>query len=50
MALAPRPKASFAGPESAPKLIPAMVTGILSWIGFFAKRAPKVTSVPQRSR
>nr|WP_255523391.1 hypothetical protein [Blastococcus sp. TML/M2B] len=26
--LAPRPSASFARPESAPKLIPAMVTGV----------------------
>jgi hypothetical protein len=31
--LAPRPSASFAGAESAPKLIPAIVTGIFSSSG-----------------
>ena len=34
--LAPRPSASFAGAESAPKLIPAIVTGIFRWSGFVA--------------
>ena len=48
--LAPRPSASFAGAESAPKLIPAIVTGIFSSRGFPAKRVPSVTSVSQRSR
>ena len=36
--VAPRPSASFAGAESAPKLIPAIVIGIFSSSGFFAKR------------
>ena len=48
--LAPRPSASFAGAESAPKLMPAIVTGIFSSSGFFAKRVPSVTFVSQRSR
>ena len=39
--VAPRPSASFAGAESAPKLIPAIVTGIFSSSGFFAKRVPE---------
>ena len=43
--LAPRPSASFAGADSAPKLIPAIVTGIFSSIGFCAKRVPSTTSV-----
>ena len=43
--VAPRPKASFAGPDSEPKLMPAMVIGILSFSGFFAKRSPSTTSV-----
>ncbi len=47
---APRPSASFAGPDSAPKLIPAIVIGMSSCSGFFANRAPIVTSVSQRSR
>ena len=49
-ALAPRPSASFAGAESAPKLIPAIVIGISSFIGSLANRVPRVTSVAQRSR
>ena len=49
-ALAPRPSASFAGPDSAPKLIPAIVIGMSRWSGFLAWRAPSVTSVSQRSR
>ena len=48
--VAPRPSASFAGAESAPKLMPAIVTGIFSSSGFFANRVPSMTSVPQRSR
>ena len=48
--VAPRPSASFAGADSAPKLMPAMVTGIFSSRGLLAKRVPSVTSVPQRSR
>ena len=47
---APRPSASLAGADNEPKLIPAIVTGIFSVIGFFAWRVPSVTSVPQRSR
>jgi hypothetical protein len=47
---APRPKASFACADNAPKLMPAMVIGIFSVIGFFAKRAPMVTSVAHFSR
>ena len=47
---APRPSASLAGAESEPKLMPAMVIGIFSVIGFLAWRVPSVTSVPQRSR
>ena len=37
ISVAPRPSASFAGADSAPKLIPAIVTGIFSSSGFFAK-------------
>ena len=48
--VAARPSASFAGAESAPKLIPAIVIGIFSSMGFFAWRVPSTTSVPQRSR
>ena len=48
--VAPRPSASFAGAESAPKLMPAIVTGIFSSSGFFANRVPRTTSVEQRSR
>jgi hypothetical protein len=47
---APRPKASLACAESEPKLMPAMVIGILSSSGFFAKRVPSTTSVPHFSR
>ena len=47
--LAPRPKASFAGPDSAPKLIPAIVIGISSSKGFFACRVPNITFVSQDS-
>ena len=49
-ALAPRPSASLACAEREPKLMPAMVMGIFSEIGFLAKRVPSVTSVAQRSR
>ena len=48
--VAPRPSASLACPDSAPKLMPAIVIGIFSSIGFFAKRVPSVTLVSQRSR
>ena len=48
--VAPRPSASFAGAESAPKLMPAIVTGIFSSSGFFAKRVPSTTSVAHLSR
>jgi hypothetical protein len=47
---APRPSASFAFAESAPKLMPAIVIGILSSIGFFANRVPSVTLVEHFSR
>ncbi len=50
IALAPRPSASFAGAESAPKLMPAIVIGISSWTGSLAKRVPRVTSVAHFSR
>jgi len=48
--VAPRPSASFAGADSAPNDMPAIVTGILSSSGTLAKRAPSVTSVAQRGR
>ena len=48
--LAPRPSASLAWPDSAPKLMPAIVMGMSRWIGSEAKRVPMVTSVAQRSR
>ena len=43
--VAPRPRASLAGADSAPKLMPAIVTGISSSRGFVAKRVPRTTSV-----
>ena len=48
--LAPRPRASFACAESAPKDMPAIVIGIFRCSGFFAYRVPSTTSVSQRSR
>jgi hypothetical protein len=36
--------------DSAPKLMPAMVIGIFSSIGFLAKRVPSTTSVAHFSR
>ena len=50
IAVAPRPSASFAGADSAPKLIPAIVIGMSSASGFDACRSPSTTSVSQRSR
>ena len=50
IALAPRPSASLAGAESAPKLIPAMVIGMSSSSGRLAWRVPSTTLVSQRSR
>ena len=44
------PALSLACADSEPKLMPAMVIGILSSIGFFAKRVPSITSVPHFSR
>src|SRR3954463_9739827 len=38
IAVAPRPRASLAGPDSAPKLMPAIVIGISRWRGFLAWR------------
>ena len=49
-AAAPRPSASLALADSEPKLMPAIVMGIFSSIGFLAWRAPSTTSVPQLSR
>ena len=49
-AVAPRPSASLAGADSAPKLMPAIVTGISSSSGSAPWRAPSVTFVSQRSR
>ena len=48
--VAPRPSASLALPDSAPKLIPAIVIGMSSLTGSRAKRVPIVTSVAHRSR
>jgi hypothetical protein len=48
--LAPRPSASLASADSEPKLMPAMVIGILSLMGRLAKRVPIVTSVLHLSR
>ena len=48
--VAPRPSASLACADSEPKLMPAMVIGILRWMGFLAKRVPSQTSVPHFSR
>ena len=45
-----RPIDSLAAAESEPKLIPAMVTGILSSSGFAANRVPSTTSVSHFSR
>ena len=50
MAVAARPSASLACAPSAPKLMPAMVIGIASSIGFSAKRVPSVTLVAHLSR
>ncbi len=48
--LAPRPSASFAGPDSAPKDIPAIVIGMSRLIGSRAYLVPIVTLVSHRSR
>ena len=50
IAVAARPMASLALAPSAPKLMPAMVMGIFSSIGFLAKRVPSTTSVAHFSR
>ena len=42
---APLPRASFAEPDRAPKLMPAIVIGISSWSGFLANLVPRVTLV-----
>ena len=49
-AVAPRPSASFAGPDSAPKLMPAIVIGMSSCTGSRAYRVPITTSVAHLSR
>jgi hypothetical protein len=50
IAVAPRPSASFAGADSAPKLIPAIVIGMSRRSGADAWRSPSTTSVSHRSR
>ncbi len=42
---APRPSASLACADSEPKLMPAIVIGIFSSIGFLANRVPSMTFV-----
>ncbi len=49
-AVAPRPSASLAAPDSAPKLMPAIVIGMSRRTGSRAYRVPITTSVPHRSR
>ena len=44
------PSACFTFADSEPKLIPAMVIGIASSMGFFAKRVPSTVFDSQRSR
>ena len=48
--VAARPSASFTRADSAPKLMPAMVMGIASSIGFDANRVPSTVLVTQHSR
>ena len=48
--VAARPSASFTFADSAPKLMPAMVIGISSSIGFVAKRVPSTVRVAHFSR
>ena len=50
IAVAAIPIARFAFAPSAPKLIPAMVTGTASSTGRRANRAPMVTAVSHLSR
>jgi hypothetical protein len=50
ISVAARPSAVLALTPSAPKLMPAMVIGMSSAMGFSAKRSPIITSVPQASR
>ena len=45
ISVAARPSASFTLADSAPKLMPAMVIGMSSSIGFFAKRVPSTVLV-----
>ena len=49
-AVAPRPSATFAADESAPKLIPAMVIGMSSSTGLDARRVPRTVRVSHFSR
>ena len=49
-AVAARPSASFTLADSAPKLMPAMVMGMSSSIGFVAKRVPSTVFVVHFSR
>ena len=48
--VAARPSASLTLAESEPKLMPAMVMGISSSIGFLAKRVPSTVLVEHFSR
>ena len=50
IAVAARPSASFTLADSAPKLMPAIVIGMSSSIGFFAKRVPSTVLVAHFSR
>ena len=49
-AVAARPSASLAWPDSAPKLIPAIVIGMSSTSGFDACREPSTVVVEHVSR
>ena len=49
-AVAARPSASFTRADSAPKLMPAMVMGVASSMGFVAWRVPSTVRVEHFSR
>ena len=50
ISVAARPSASLTLAESAPKLMPAMVIGMPSLTGFFAKRVPSIVVEEHFSR
>ena len=50
VSVAARPSASLTRDDSAPKLMPATVTGVASSMGRDAKRVPSTVLVAQRSR